>query len=75
MNFKLERVTPRLLNEKEVSSMLGISTRTLQRWRRYRIILPFIRIGSLVRYNLTDIVNFLTENEVEVSMINARMEP
>jgi excisionase family DNA binding protein len=49
-----------LLNNSEAAAYLGVTEGTLTVWRsegRYK--LPFIKVGRLVRYRLTDLNAFL----------------
>lgn len=54
----------RLLNEKEVAEMLGLSRSTLQKRRHYGKKPCFKKLGSSVRYKLSDINEFIEENSV-----------
>jgi excisionase family DNA binding protein len=54
--------TGRLLNEKEVAEILGISVRTLQSWRVKGGELKFIRLGRAVRYRQCDLDEFVQGN-------------
>lgn len=60
-----------LLTPEQVSSLLGIKTHTLAVWRssgRYK--LPFIKTGRLVRYQLSDIENFLeTQRMISTNVV------
>ena len=58
--------TDKLLTEKETAALLGISVKTLQKWRYLRIGVPFIRIGRLIRYKVESITDYLTNNEVKM---------
>lgn len=52
----------KLLTPKQAAEFLGVKETTLANWRstkRYN--LPFIKVGSLVRYKLSDLIIF-TEN-------------
>jgi excisionase family DNA binding protein len=48
-----------LLCEREVASILGISTRTLQQWRFRGIHLAYVKIGRLVRYRRADVEKYI----------------
>lgn len=55
-NSKLVERNPKLLNEKQAAEHLTVSPGTLSVWRstgRYN--LPFIKVGSMVRYRLSDL--------------------
>lgn len=47
------------LTTKEVSSRIGISVSTLEKWRRHLVNLPFYWIGSMYRYRLSDVLDFM----------------
>jgi hypothetical protein len=49
-----------LLNNSEAAAYIGVTEGTMMTWRctgAYQI--PFIKVGRLVRYRLTDLNNFL----------------
>ncbi len=49
-----------LLDEKQAATLLQVTPGTLSVWRstgRYQI--PFIKVGRLVRYRQTDLINWL----------------
>lgn len=49
-----------LLDEKQAAKLLQVTPGTLSVWRstgRYQI--PFIKVGRLVRYRQTDLINWL----------------
>lgn len=53
----------KLLNRKEAAEFLGVKPNTLANWtctHRYR--LPYIKIGKLVKYRLSDLEAFIEEN-------------
>jgi predicted DNA-binding transcriptional regulator AlpA len=45
----------RLVNEREAAARLGLSVKTLRRWRWAKRGLPWCKIGSAVRYAPSDI--------------------
>ena len=49
-----------LLNERQISQILGISVSTLRRWRSQQTGVRFVRIGSLVRYRPEDLEDFVS---------------
>lgn len=54
---------PRLLNEREVARLLGVSTMTVLRMRRDGTGPAFVRVGPrFVRYNLADVEQWLGEH-------------
>ncbi|MBY0378258.1 MAG: helix-turn-helix domain-containing protein [Gammaproteobacteria bacterium] len=61
---KLPEVT--LLVPKAVAIMLGINTRTLAVWRSdRRYPLPYVKIGSRVRYRVCDVEAFIEARTVK----------
>lgn len=64
-----EKNPPVQVDDKQAAEVLGVKTSTLAVWRttgRYN--LPFIKMGRLVRYRVTDLAEFLA------SRINDRTE-
>lgn len=52
-----------LLTEDDVAALLGISAYTLKNDRsRGKIIIPYVKIGRLVRYRIEDVQSFIEEN-------------
>ena len=54
-----------LLTQEQAASVLGISPGTLEQWRtthRYR--LPYIKVGSRVRYRRSDLETFIVSRTV-----------
>lgn len=55
----------RLLNDREAAALLGLAVQTLRDWRcGGRVPLPFVKVGSAVRYRLGDLVGFIAEHRV-----------
>ena len=60
----------KLLTGIVVAGLLGIGPRTLDSWRSLppedprRKLLPFVRVGSRVRYKEADVTNFIRVNTV-----------
>ena len=51
---------PTLVNETGAASILGLSVKTLRRWRwAGKPDLPFHKIGSAVRYDMADLTSFI----------------
>lgn len=48
-----------LLTEKEAAEFLTISVSTLQQWRWKGVELPYLKIGSAVRYRRQDIREYI----------------
>jgi predicted DNA-binding transcriptional regulator AlpA len=56
----MDAITERLLTRKEAADFLGIKAGTLAVWKstkRYHI--PIVKIGRLVRYRISDLINFI----------------
>jgi len=57
-------IQEKLLTRKEASTFLDLKENTLAVWatnKRYN--LPFYKIGRLVKYKISDLENFITENK------------
>lgn len=52
----------RVLNQKEAATLLGVSTRTLERMRVTGAGPQFTRLNRLVRYRQQDLVDFVDRN-------------
>ncbi len=55
-----------LLSRKEAAAYLGLAKTTLEVWastKRYP--LPYIKVGKLVKYRLTDLQAFLDSNVIQ----------
>jgi hypothetical protein len=48
----------KLVREKECAHAVSVSVRTLRYWRRRRII-PFLKVGALVMYDLDEVLQAL----------------
>ena len=54
-----------LLNEEQTAEILGVKPSTLQRWRsRGWTELPYLKIRYLIRYRLSDVLQFLENSQV-----------
>jgi hypothetical protein len=51
-----------LLDEHETANRLGLSVKTLRRWRWLKRGLPWVRVGAAVRYVPEDVVAFIEAN-------------
>ncbi len=57
--------TPQLLSTDEAAAFLGVKPATLKKWRvtgEHK--LPYVKIGSLVRYRQSDLEKFIGKNTV-----------
>ena len=52
------------LTTEEVCKLIKVSSRTVFEWRQ-RHLLPFIQIGSNIRYRLSDVEDFLAKYSVK----------
>ena len=70
MQKKSERVIQDVnpwLTEKEVSSITGLSVSTLQKHRFTRKGMNYSKIGRSVRYQMSDVLDFMTAHKVSVN--------
>jgi predicted DNA-binding transcriptional regulator AlpA len=51
-----------LMNERQAGDWLGVSVRTLQRWRLEGVGPRFRKLGRLVRYHQSDLEEFVTNS-------------
>ena len=59
--------THQCLTEQEVSARTGLSLSTLRAHRFKRTGLPYVKIGSSVRYRVCDLEAFLSKNRIDPS--------
>jgi hypothetical protein len=59
MQHTVDAITAKLVNEYEAASQLGLSVKTLRRWRWARRGPPWTKIGTAVRYSPTDLAAFI----------------
>jgi predicted site-specific integrase-resolvase len=52
-------MTAQLVDEYAAAEMLAVSVKTLRRWRWAGREVPFVKIGSAVRYDVADIAEYL----------------
>jgi excisionase family DNA binding protein len=55
-------VQTRLVDEHEAATILGLSVKTLRRWRWAGREVPFIKLGGAVRYSLDDLERYIAEH-------------
>jgi DNA-binding transcriptional MerR regulator len=55
----------KLIREKKCADALSVSVRTLRYWRRRKII-PFFKVGALVMYDLSEVLQALKTYKREV---------
>jgi len=56
-----------LLTEKEAARIIKVHPGTLSNNRVKRVVLPFVKMGKLIRYRKSDIEKFLYENIVTIT--------
>ena len=61
----METFQPKLVNEKDLSQLIGRSIQTLRNDRLLNRGIPYIRVGGSVRYSLTDVDRYLESHRVE----------
>ena len=63
-----------LFDEKQTASFLGVSTGTLRVWRSIKRFkdLPYIKVGSAVRYRYEDLLRFVASRVQTGSKPKAR---
>lgn len=54
-----------LLNEEEIAAKIGVTPRCIRDWRNRRII-PFLKIGRIVRFHDGDVAQALKQYRREV---------
>ncbi len=57
--------TTTIMNEKQAAKYIGLSQRTLQKYRCIQKPPTYIKVGSAVRYSKDDLDAFLDANRVE----------
>lgn len=66
--MKNKTIVPTLLSTEDAAIYLGISPRTLETWRcKQRYDIPYVRIGSVVRYKISDLDNYISKNTILAS--------
>jgi predicted DNA-binding transcriptional regulator AlpA len=71
MNTALD--STRFLTTKELSKLLGIAEGTLRQWRCSKVGPKWHKLRGSVRYDKTDVENFLHESE-RIPSVRAHME-
>lgn len=61
LRFQLEAI-PAQIDEKRAAEVLGVRVSTLANWRTTgRYSLPYIKVGRLVRYRVTDLAQWIAK--------------
>lgn len=55
-----------LLTEKEVAQFLNVSVKMLQKQRQQNIGIRYSKIGSLVRYSMSDVIAYIERSKANV---------
>jgi hypothetical protein len=60
--------TPKWVDEKEVSKIIGVAVQTLRNWRFQRIGPPYCKIGKgrMVRYRMDEVIDFMEGKKINV---------
>lgn len=53
-----------LLSEQDLSVLLDIQARTLQKWRSQKVGPDFVRLGKIIFYRRADVEEWITHNVV-----------
>jgi excisionase family DNA binding protein len=62
-----EQQSQQLLTEKEAAQKLIVAPETLQQWRHHRRYkLPYVKVGRLIRYRLSDVESFIASRTVAI---------
>ena len=51
---------PKLVREQQCAEAISVSVRTLRYWRRRKVI-PYLKVGALVMYNLDEVLQALKD--------------
>jgi len=62
-----------MISPKELSQLAGISTNTLYYWIQKRRI-PYIKMGRLVRFRVSDLEKFIDERPITIKQIAAEQK-
>ena len=56
----------KLMNSREAAAYLGVKPDTLSVWRCTKAVrIPYIKVGSLVKYRLQDLEDYLEQQKVK----------
>lgn len=67
-DWKETMETPRWVDEKEVSKIIGVAVQTLRNWRFQGIGPPYCKLGKgrMVRYRLDEVIDFMEWKKINV---------
>ena len=57
--MNVHTITDELWTEEQVAAYLKIATKTLRQWRCQKKMLPYVKIGRLIRYRRSDVEAFV----------------
>ncbi len=66
-------IVENLLNIKETSELLGVSISTLNRWRKNKEHLPYLKLGHRIMYSVDDIEKVVETKRIK-NKTNERMD-
>ena len=52
------------LNEYEVACVTGLSVFTLRNWRSQSTGMPYVKVGSSIRYSIDDVRKFMNKHKI-----------
>jgi predicted DNA-binding transcriptional regulator AlpA len=58
-----------LLSEQELSALLGVQARTLQKWRCTKVGPDFVRLGKTIFYRHADVEDWIACNVVATKRV------
>lgn len=61
--LELKKTPDRLLSTKEMEVLFDISSPTLYRWRKVKLI-PCYKIGGVFKYKVSDVLKYINENQI-----------
>lgn len=53
------------VNEKQAAKFLGVAVQTLRNWRHIRRGPAYVKMGRSVRYQINDLVDYLTRKKID----------
>ena len=72
--MKSQTETRNLLAPQEVAALTGLSLETLAQWRSQKRGIPYLKLGRVVRYDLSDVQAYLEGCRVSVSVPKERRQ-
>lgn len=62
-----QSIPVKTVRESTAAEFLDVSQKTLQRWRSQGVGPPFLRLGRSVKYDLSDLSEFLRKSRMSVT--------